>query len=235
MKIESFGSSSAGNCYRVSDGTTSLLLEAGLPLKKIRVATGHQLSALAGCLVSHEHGDHSKAVKDLLAFGVPCYMSQGTAGALGVADHPDTRILQHKVPTVICGWRVLPFHVIHDAAEPMGFMLDTGYEERLLFLTDTGYSPFRFAGLTHMLVECNFSDEALEDAIDEGRTHGAQRQRLRENHMSENTLVQLLQANDLRNLREIHLIHLSDSNSDEAAMKLRIQGIAGCPVYVCAK
>ena len=62
MKIESFGSSSAGNCYRVSDRTTSLLLEAGLPLKKIRVATGHQLSALAGCLVSHEHGDHSKAV-----------------------------------------------------------------------------------------------------------------------------------------------------------------------------
>ena len=138
-------------------------------------------------------------------------MSQGTADALGVADHPDTRILQHKVPTVICGWRVLPFHVIHDAAEPMGFMLDTGYgaaavPDRHGLLAVPVRGPDPHAGRVQLF------GRALEDAIDEGRTHGAQRHRLRENHMSENTLVQLLQANDLRNLREIHLIHLSDSN-----------------------
>lgn len=235
MLIQSLASSSGGNCYRVSDGTTSLLLEAGIPLKKIAVKTGHTLSALAGCLVSHEHGDHSKAVKALLDYGVPCYMSWGTADALGLKSSDDLRILEHKVPTVICGWKVLPFHVIHDAAEPMGFLIDTGYEERLLFLTDTGFSPFRFAGLTHMLVECNYQDAALQAAIEEGRTHEAQLKRLRDNHMSEETLVQLLLANDLRRMKEIHLIHLSDNNSDEAGMKERIQRVAGCPVYVSAK
>ncbi len=235
MLIQSLASSSGGNCYRVSDGTTSLLLEAGISLKKIAVKTGHTLSALAGCLVSHEHGDHSKAVKALLDYGVPCYMSWGTADALGLKSSDDLRILEHKVPTVICGWKVLPFHVIHDAAEPMGFLIDTGYEERLLFLTDTGFSPFRFAGLTHMLVECNYRDEDLWAAIEEGRTHESQLRRLLDNHMSEETLVQLLLANDLRRMKEIHLIHLSDNNSDEAGMKERIQRVAGCPVYVSAK
>ncbi len=235
MLIQPFASSSGGNCYRVSDGTTSLLLEAGLPIRKIHEKTGHTLSALAGCLVSHEHGDHAKGVKALLEYGVPCYMSYGTADSLKALGHMDLHILEHRKPVRIAGWTVLPFHVIHDAAEPMGFLIDTGYEERLLFLTDTGFSPFRFAGLTHMLVECNYTDAALAEAIEEGRTHEAQVRRLRDNHMSEETLVQLLLANDLRKLKEIHLIHLSDNNSDEAGIKERIQRVAGCPVYVAAK
>ncbi|MCA9784544.1 MAG: MBL fold metallo-hydrolase [Candidatus Cloacimonetes bacterium] len=235
IDIRSLGSSSAGNCYQITDGVTPLLIECGMPIRRIQAGTGYSLSGVAGCLISHEHGDHSRAARDLMRLGVTCYMSQGTASALKLEPQHRLQILVDRQPVRVGSWVLLPFQTIHDAAEPLGFVLDTRFGERLLFLTDTGYSPFRFAGLTHMLVECNFSDEALEDAIDEGRTHGAQRQRLRENHMSENTLVQLLQANDLRNLREIHLIHLSDSNSDEAAMKLRIQGIAGCPVYVCAK
>lgn len=236
MLVQSLGSSSAGNAYRVSDGSGSILLEAGLPIRKIAERTGHQLSALSACLITHEHGDHSRAVKDLLHRGVPCYMSAGTMGALGLGQGYNCNVLEHKTPQRLPnGWTVLPFLTIHDAAEPLGFMLDTGYEERLLFLTDTAFSPYRFAGLTHIMVECNFVDELLDQAEEEGRTHGAMAARVRDSHMSENTVIQLLHANDLSRLKEVHLMHLSDSHSDAARIKENIQRVAGCPVWVCDK
>lgn len=236
MLIQSLGSSSAGNAYRVSDGSSSLLLEAGLPIRKIAERTGHQLSALSACLISHEHGDHSKAAKDLLHRGIPLYMSAGTMDALKLAQGYNCNVLEHKTPQRLPnGWTVYPFLTIHDAAEPLGFMLDTGYEERLLFLTDTAYSPYTFQGLTHMMIECNFVDEVLDQAEAEGHTHGAMAARVRDSHMSENTVIQLLQANDLSRLKEIHLMHLSDKHSDAERMKENIQRVAGCPVYVCGR
>ena len=37
MDIKILASSSAGNAYRISDGRTSLLLDAGIPIKAIQV------------------------------------------------------------------------------------------------------------------------------------------------------------------------------------------------------
>jgi phosphoribosyl 1,2-cyclic phosphodiesterase len=56
MRFESFASGSGGNCYRVSDNHTTLLIEAGVPIRKIQEATGFKISLLDGCLISHAHG-----------------------------------------------------------------------------------------------------------------------------------------------------------------------------------
>ena len=56
MRFKSIASSSGGNCYLVqSEGASDLLIEAGIPLKRIREALGFSVSALAGVLISHEH------------------------------------------------------------------------------------------------------------------------------------------------------------------------------------
>lgn len=39
MKIKPVASSSKGNAYLVSDGTTTILLECGLPLKELKHKT----------------------------------------------------------------------------------------------------------------------------------------------------------------------------------------------------
>ena len=75
-------SGSTGNCYRISDGRTSLLLDAGIPIRKIRIGCQFSLSSIAGCLITHSHGDHSKAIKDLLHVGMPVYISRLEAEAL---------------------------------------------------------------------------------------------------------------------------------------------------------
>lgn len=81
MDIRPIASGSSGNAYWISDGKTPLLLDAGIPMKAIQIGCGFRVRELGGCFITHCHGDHSKAAKDLLRYGVDVYTGQGTAEA----------------------------------------------------------------------------------------------------------------------------------------------------------
>ena len=55
MNIKVIGSGSSGNCYRIDDGKTALLIECGLPIKKIKEKLNFNLTGICGCLLSHSH------------------------------------------------------------------------------------------------------------------------------------------------------------------------------------
>ena len=86
MIFKSLASSSHGNSYIVSDEKTKLLIECGLPYKKLQKLSGFALSEFKACLVSHEHQDHAKSVQDLIDRGMDVYMSYGTAEALEIEE-----------------------------------------------------------------------------------------------------------------------------------------------------
>lgn len=233
IEITSFGSSSAGNAYRITDGNTPLLLEAG-KYKDLQRALSFRVSELAGCLISHEHGDHSMAAKDLIRAGVDIYTSQGTADALKLSGHhirPVSSLEQFTVGT----WTVLPFDVQHDAAEPLGFLLANTAGDKLLFATDTYYIKHRFVGLTHIMVECNYSIRTLNQNIAAGRVPAVLKSRLLRSHFSLENVKDFLRANDLQQVREIHLLHLSDNNSDEELFKREIMALTGKQVFVAGR
>lgn len=228
ITFTAYASSSRGNLYRVSDGTSSLLLECGISIKEIRKALHHKLHEASACLCTHEHQDHAKAAADIMNAGIDLYCSHGTAGALGLAGHrlhPVQPLDQFKVGS----WTILPFDVQHDAQEPLGFLIQNG-SDKLLFCMDSYYIKYLFKNLTHICIECNYSKHTIGPDI-----HPAQKRRLMRSHMSLETLVKLLAANDLRGVREIHLLHLSDSNSDERLFKDTIQGETGIPVYIARR
>lgn len=226
MNITPYHSSSAGNLYRVDD----LLLEAGVSIHRIKKCLHYRLSEIRACLITHDHGDHATAVKGLLKAGVDCYMSQGTADALGVSGHR-LHILEAGKQTRIDEWRVMPFATIHDAAEPLGFLIAKN-EEKLLFLTDTHYSPWRFRGLTHVMVEAGYDPGILQNNISAGLIHPAVARRTLHNHMSIDTALGLLRANDLSAVQEVYLLHLSAANSDADQFKGRVQQLTGRETYV---
>lgn len=230
VSFDSFASSSGGNLYRVTDGTSSLLLECGLQIKKIRKALGHKLHEVGACLVTHEHTDHSKAAKDIMTAGIDLYCSRGTAEALGIASHHRTRIIEAMRQFSIGPWVVLPFDAIHDAAEPLGFLIRHESGEKILFATDTFYIKYRFPGLTLIAIECNYSKRTMKEDM-----HPAQRHRLLRSHLSLETVLDFLDANDMSMVRELHLLHLSDDNSDAEYFKEKIQGATGIPVIIEAK
>lgn len=233
MDILPIASGSSGNAYRISDGETALLLDAGIPIRAIQVGLNFQLRALEGCFITHCHGDHSKAAKDLIRLGVDIYTGQGTIDALGIQGHRvhATRPLEQlQVGT----WDILPFDVQHDAPDSQGFLFTSrATGEKLLYFTDTYFIKYRFTGLTHIMAECNFSKEALQRSVAAGYISIDMVPRLMRSHMSLEHLKEMLAANDLSRLQQIYLLHLSNNNSDEMQMKTEIQRLTGVEVYVC--
>lgn len=237
MNIKVIGSGSSGNCYRISDGQTALLLEAGLPIKIIKQGCDFNIADVSACLVTHEHKDHSLAINDLMHAGVDVYMTEGTAHAAGAETYRLKLWKRDGVDNInnpyyhsqqIGTFTVKPFLVHHDAAEPVGYLIESkATQERLLFVTDAYYIDYKFGALTHIMVEANYSAETLADADNDPR-----RSRLRHSHMSIENCIEMLKSNDLSQVREIWLIHLSSSNGDAKEFKQRVQKTTGREVHV---
>lgn len=231
MEIKILASGSSGNCAYISqDGAAPLLLDCGISINAIKKGCGFSLSKAAACLITHEHKDHAQATYDLMKAGIDCYMSRGTADSLRVSGHR-TRIVEARQQLQTGEWTVLPFDVVHDAAEPLGFLLASG-ENKVLYAIDTCYIPYRFNGLTHVLLGCNYQKELLNESVITGERAPILRDRIMRSHMSLDTALEFFAANDLSKVREIHLLHLSDIASDAAKMKHEVQRMTGKPVYV---
>ena len=227
MNIRVLASGSSGNAYVVSDGKTPLLLEAGIPFRLIQQGLNFKVSRIAGCLISHEHQDHARAAPDIMKAGIDCYMSRGTAEVLRLSGHR-LHIIEALTQFRIGTWAIKPFQMHHSAAEPLGFLMANQSHEKLLFVTDTAYIAHRFEGLTHIMVEANYSAPLLKANTDSSEL----RQSIIQDHMSLETLLDMLRANDLSMVEEIYLLHLSDNNADADLFKRRVQEITGKPVYV---
>lgn len=214
MRLKVIGSSSRGNCYLLCGDSETLIIEAGIRYPSILKALDFDLERVVGCIVSHEHQDHSRSVKELIAAGIDVYTSRGTFEALGV-DGYRAHILTPEVPVHIGEFKVLPFPVEHDCAEPFGFLIKHKESGNILFATDTGYLQYRFDNLNQAIIEANYHDEILEDNIRSGRVPEIVRKRVQNTHMDLRVLLDILKANDLSMVNNIVLIHLSDENSDE--------------------
>jgi len=233
IEITPLASGSRGNCYRVSDGSTPLLLECGIPYKEIQKWLKFRVSEIAGCLISHEHHDHSKATKDILKAGIDCYMTLGTKEALNIEGHR-IKIIKPKQQFKVGTWVILPFKTQHDAIEPVGFLLVNQAGEKLLYATDTYYIKYRFRGLTHIMIECNYALDILRSNVENGTVAVELKNRILRSHFSLENVKEFLKANDLSKVREIWLLHLSDNNSDAGRFKREIQELTGKEVYAAS-
>jgi phosphoribosyl 1,2-cyclic phosphodiesterase len=229
MRIDCFASSSSGNLYRVEDGKTTLLIECGLPLQKIKQALNFRLSEIKSCLLSHSHADHSRAALYLMRSGIDCYMSQETAEALGVQGEHRLHVMEPFFTTRIGTWDVVAFDTQHDCPGSLGFLL-ASKAGKLLFLTDSYYCRYRFKGLTNIMIECNYSRDTLSPDV-----HPEVKKRLLSSHMSLENALKFFSANDLSQVREIILIHLSEGNSDAEMFRREVERATGRPVRVARK
>ncbi len=240
MKVEVLGTGSSGNCYKVEIGTATLLLECGLPYKVIQRKLNFKVSDIDACLLSHEHMDHAKAIKDLIKAGVDCYMTKGTAEALEVSGHrvntfyrsPD-RQWQYNFK-ILRDLIILPFEAVHDVAEPVSFYIKSKKnDESLVFVTDTAYLKYKIPDCDCLMIECNYVKEKLDKSARFGNINLALRNRIVKNHLSLENLVEALKTSDLKTCKKIYLMHLSDGNSDEALIKKTVQETTGIEVVVC--
>ena len=175
--------------------------------------------------------DHSKAVKEIMRAGIDCYMSQGTAEALGIFGHR-LHIIKAKQQFKLGTWTILPFDVEHDAAEPLGFLLANRDGDKLLYATDTYFIRYRFQGLTHIMIEANYSSDILKRNVEAGLVPKELKSRILKSHFSLENVKKFLLANDLSKVEAIFLLHLSDNNSDCERFKREVMELTGKPTYI---
>ena len=217
MEIKILASGSKGNCYYVSDGQTPLLIECGIPWAKIQRKLDFKTSEIQACLISHMHQDHCKAIKEVQKFGIPYYSPE------------EMRISEY---VYIGSWAVHAFDAVHDVP-CLGFVMKTRISgEKLLYLSDSAYCKYRFPDLNFIMIGCNYDADLLNESIAEGTVDRGERHRLIHAHASLQTVKEMLQANDLSQVKAIYLLHLSNRNSDADRFKKEIQELTGKPVYV---
>ena len=209
MELTILGSSSSGNGYVLQSDEEALIIEAGIHPSKVKHALNFNTQKVKGCFISHAHGDHAKHAA-LFENIFPVYANRHV---IETKKLKSTKEIQAG-HGVICGrFKVLPFTAFHDIPT-LGFLIHHPDMGTLVFLTDSFMTENIFKGVNHFLVECNYSDEALQSAIEAGHTHPAMRKRLMTTHMEIRTAERFILSHDLSEAYNIILIHLSIFNSD---------------------
>lgn len=224
MNIKTIASSSAGCCYIIESNGKHLIIDIGVPLKRIREALNHDLSSVVGCLISHSHGDHCKYAKQLeKETSVPIWCTTGTG--IGCELKLAKIITGNKIK--VGNFQILPVKLFHDV-ENFGFLIQDG-SDSLFYATDTVKVPYTFPELKKVMIEANHSFELM---LQSGM-HKSVVERTAETHLDIDRAIDFIKRHP--DLEEIHLLHLSSSHSDAGLFKKMAQDASGVPVYVAGE
>lgn len=232
MKLKIIGTGSKGNCYLLETETEILIIEAGVNISEIKKSLNFDLSKVVGCIVTHEHMDHSKAIWDVMKLGIDVYASAGTLKARFVDTKSRAKSIVSKQIFKFGNFKIMAFDVKHDAAEPLGFLIEHPECGRVLFLTDTYYCSYLFPNLNNVIIEANYSKEIIDRKYGSESGKEFLRNRILKSHFSLENCKDMLVANDLSKVNNIVLIHLSDSNSDEIQFQKEVAELTGKNVTV---
>ena len=238
MRLRVFASGSKGNALAVrSAGGTLLLVDLGLSLPELReraTACGVDVGTAAAVLFTHDHVDHFCGVAAFHRHypGIPLFANGDTADAIaaktGVAD--GWTVFETAVPFDFADFRITPFSISHDAADPVGFLIEN--DGHALFVgTDTGVPT---TGVHDALSRCDCAVlEANHDPelLETSNRPVSLKQRIagRSGHLANEDAAELVRAVAPVRLKTILLAHLSEEcNSPSLARAAMCAALAEC-------
>ncbi|MBU4317117.1 MAG: MBL fold metallo-hydrolase [Proteobacteria bacterium] len=221
INFQSYASGSSGNLHSISDGETTIMIECGIPWKKVQEFFGFQTSKVSAVVLSHEHKDHSGWVHHAAKAGIDVYLLPETRSAMVLNGHRYHEI-DFKTTYQIGTIKVRAFGLQHDV--PIcGFLFAAG-GEKAIYITDSFYCKPKFPTLDLIAIECNYSIETMAKDLNLER-----KKRLYSSHFSLENVKRFLAGCDLSRTREIHLIHISKENGDPEYFKAEIEKATGKP------
>lgn len=224
MRFVSIASGSSGNCIYAGTDSTHILIDAGISNKRIEQGlneigvTGKELSAI---VITHEHSDHVKGLGVLARkYGIPIYGTKETldeiAAMTSLGKYPKELFQPVKadVDFVIGDMNILPFHIDHDAVNPVGYRIHNG-KKSVAVATDMGhfdqYIISHLQNLDAILLESNHDVNMLETGP---YPYYLKRRILGDHgHLSNENAGRLLNFIVHDNMKHIILGHLSKENN----------------------
>ncbi|MCD6595589.1 MBL fold metallo-hydrolase, partial [bacterium] len=218
MFLISLRSGSYGNGYIISDGSDSLLFDAGVPRKLVLWAMREfDIPQPENIFISHEHSDHTKTLDVLVrAFSPTIYATEGTFGAMFVGTNgADRKIVDTESEIPIGNFAIRFISKPHDAAEPVSFIVERTSGEKIAIITDIGYPEPAVVdaakNVNTLLIESNYEPEMLRNSD--------YPEELKERiagdygHLSNFQCVEFLQQVSFDKLSTVILGHLSEHNN----------------------
>jgi len=144
LRVKSLASGSSANAMLVESATASLLVDAGLSARQLKILIRKHASygsPLIGILITHEHGDHI-AGADVLARQTEAALvaTPGTLAAMQLGRGVNLHPLVRGETATLGPFEIHAFPVPHDAADPVGFHITCG-DWRVGIATDLGHCP----------------------------------------------------------------------------------------------
>lgn len=143
LKVVPLSSSSSGNAVLVTGNGRSILIDCGIPVRRLKEgleSAGVRLNDVEGILLTHEHDDHIRTVAVVSEnYGIPVYASRGTLREVKSRLDLKGGFYFEKMRTFsLAGMEITPFSTPHDAVQPVGYSISAG-GLRYTQATDIGY------------------------------------------------------------------------------------------------
>jgi phosphoribosyl 1,2-cyclic phosphodiesterase len=145
MKIDILASGSGGNCIAVSSGSTTILIDAGIPKTKIErrlLDAGIRPDEIAGIFITHAHKDHVQGLPLANKYRIPVYATNGEWKDIVGVDE-ELQYVHSKFDGRYIDWTLPPFNIRpiathHDAYEPVGYVVGNENGDMCGIVLDTG-------------------------------------------------------------------------------------------------
>lgn len=235
MKLSVLASGSKANCYILHNDSEALIIETGVRFKEVQKELDYDVLKIKGCIISHEHGDHGVYLHQYLDAGIDVYSNEETFinRKIGVMAHRANRIKANQSFN-IGNYKILPFRLFHDVP-CHGFLINHQETGNILFVTDTKQVPYNFPNLDHIMIECNYQQDIIDENLANGKTNLFLRNRVMHSHLDLEYVKQFLDKTDLTNVKNIVILHTSGHNSNPELIKKEISKLTRKNVYTAKK
>lgn len=212
VKFFKFYSSSNGNLYLLILGSKKILIDPGVSINKI--CDNIDLNNVDYVLLSHKHKDHSFSAKILSEFGKTIITGKSTANDLNlispvILNHEDVFITIDENNNNIKIKALKAFHNV----ENLMFYIEYK-NNKILYSIDTNKIPYRFNGLTHLYIECNYQKELIQkDSYNSSYYHLEQR-----------VTLDFIKKNSY-SLKEVQLLHISSRYGDKEMFEYNLSNL----------
>lgn len=227
LRVVFLGSGSAGNAVAVTDGTTTILVDCGFSARETSRRLGLanlRAEDIRAILVTHEHSDHIRGVE----------VFQRRHGMAAVACTLGTRraagfdALTGEVRTIAPGeverfgtLSVVPFRTSHDAAEPVGYRIESEGGQVLGLATDTGVltaeAAEALADVDLLGLESNHDLAMLENGP--YPSYLKRRIRSQQGHLSNADACDAVERLANNRLRRLFALHRSTTNNSASIVR----------------
>lgn len=204
MKLTCISSGSNANCYFLTNQKGEILiLDAGSKIE--RIMNNKNFSSfknVVGCLVTHQHKDHSLSVEDFKLAGIE---------VLGYMN------LQAMKKYKLGNFVVVPFNVEHDVKNYGYIIKDIDSDKLFAYATDFSSLPL-LDNINDWLIECNYCQELWEENLMNDKPNYGYLGRVSQSHMSMEKLMEYFSKIHTKPNKLI-LCHLSQNgNADKKKM-----------------